>query len=244
MLYSVVYFNRPYTKQSGFKSIAKRTINGKVYIVYRINHGVAHSLRQGFLARDILLHLSRSYNNSISNWIREQCKKDKYFHIKVAILSSFQRSGRESECSSTNNPEAYYRYEQQDIVNFLEGTDNKYFSSEEEKELYSYSLPWSSNKSPSPFTRNLAKIIHCAHLLDLRRCCGFSKDRIFREIYELFQGEVSHETIRILWNQSAKYLAACGDTDMECKSVETDKFYMLHQDIRRMYIILRECRLR
>ncbi len=53
MIYALSYFQRPYD-DSDYLSVIKKKINNKYYKVYCPNHGLAHSLRQGFLVRDIV----------------------------------------------------------------------------------------------------------------------------------------------------------------------------------------------
>ena len=89
MLYAIKYFEQPYQDEQYDTS---RIINNIMYIVHRPNHGVAHSIRQGFLARDIV-YLLASHNK----WLLNELQSDKHFKIKLAILASFQRSGRQSD---------------------------------------------------------------------------------------------------------------------------------------------------
>ena len=96
MIYTLSYFQRPYNDDS--LSVMKKKINDKYYKVYHPNHWLAHSLRQGFLIRDITKLLSIQ-----NNWLKKEIDSDQIFLIKSAILSSFQRSGRQSEISSKNS---------------------------------------------------------------------------------------------------------------------------------------------
>jgi hypothetical protein len=111
MIYALSYFQRPYNDDV---SIIKKKIDDKYYKVYRPNHGVAHSLRQGFLVRDIVKLMA-----SEDDWLKKEINSDHFFSIKLAILSSFQRSGRQSEISSSENPILYEKYENNDINNMI-----------------------------------------------------------------------------------------------------------------------------
>jgi hypothetical protein len=119
------YFLSAY-QEGGFWQKIERRINGVRYLVNRYNHGLAHGLRQGVLARDIL-DLLRSMKsaygaldhtdlNDLADWVHS--KRDTTLEHQVQFASSFQRSGRQSEASSTHDLERYKRYELQDALNF------------------------------------------------------------------------------------------------------------------------------
>jgi len=235
MIYALEYFQRPYDDSNDLSIITKK-INIDYYIVYRPNHGLAHSLRQGFLVRDIIKLLV-----SENQWLRNEIEKDNVFHIKVAILSSFQRSGRQSEISSSDNPLLYEKYENNDITNFsykMSNTPNPYFTNSDIK-LWASALKWNcDNKSYK--IQNISKLIKAAHLLDLRRIPGFDPVRIKYEISELLNITPNSDIMNILWTQSGKYLNICGDRDLVInKNYWSDRFFTIHQDPNKLYHLLR-----
>lgn len=236
MIYSLKYFQRPY-KDTDYLSIMKRTINDIDYIVYRPNHGLCHSLRQGFLVQDIVSLIK-------SDWLNNEIKLDPLFIKKLAILSSFQRSGRESEISSSQNPELYDEYEDGDVKNMIFSMLNtKYFPSYKELELWSSALKWNSNNK-SDKVKNIAKLIKAAHLLDLRRIPHFDEDIIRYEVSELLGITPTCDIMNKLWTQSGIYLNISGDRDLVIgKKHFSDKFFILQQDPTKLYFELRKCML-
>ena len=73
MIYSLPYFQRSYKDDDYLSSISKK-IDDKYYKVYRPNHGLAHSIRQGFLVRDILKLMV--FEN---NWLQNKINEDSFF---------------------------------------------------------------------------------------------------------------------------------------------------------------------
>jgi hypothetical protein len=180
--------------------------------VYRPNHGIAHSLRQAFLTRDIIIALQNC--NEYKSWINQELQDDN-FVIKMMITASFQRSGRQSECSSDSVK--YYEYERKDVENALNFMLNSDIFSHDEAKLYSSSIPWSNNNN-----NNISKIIHVAHLLDLRRIVGFDMQRIKKQISDMLCPCIFDE----LWNKSGEYLSITGDRDMmTSKKYYSDVFF-------------------
>src|SRR5204862_3256973 len=97
------------------KQYINRIIRGKQYIVYRPNHGLSHGIRQAFLIRDII-HFLTTHNTKFTSFLKKQNSK---FITKLMLISAFQRSGRESEVSSSNNKLLYDKYERQDVNNCI-----------------------------------------------------------------------------------------------------------------------------
>lgn len=234
MLYTLPYFQRPYT-DSDYLSLITRKINDIDYIVYRPNHGLVHSLRQGFLVRDIVNLMK---NDDI--WLNSEIKSDKYFIIKLAILSSFQRSGRQSEISSSDDPDLYDKYEDTDVKNMIHSMNfNCYFSSRQEVELWSSALKWNTSTKCKKVMR-ISKLIKVAHLLDLRRIPNFDEDIIRYQVAELLGINPKSIIIDKLWQQSGIYLHLSGDRDLVLgKKDWSDKFFILHQDPIRLYLELK-----
>ena len=258
-LYSVKYFQRPYSDDE-YLSESTKIVGDRKYKIYRPNHGVAHSLRQGMLARDLLHAITHFPSVSHSTF-------DDKFCIKVAILASFQRSGRQSEISNTGNPELYLKYQQQDIRNFIEAVDEDYFCCENEKYRWSQALLWDLPPTEDELVIFLNKVIKVAHLLDLRRIPRFDEDRIRAEISRLLDVDPYSDLINIMWKQSGVYLYVSGDRDLvkqytpredplpfnlwnlnplmqqlpnlEAKTWWSDRFYTLQQDPVYLYKLLR-----
>jgi len=201
--------------------------------VYRPNHGLCHSIRQGFLSKDLIDHLYHStIDNDIVKWIKKKVDTDKKFKTNIFFVSCFQRSGRQSEVSSLDNLELYKQYEEQDICYFKEEAKN-YFTAIE-LEIYSEAIRWSTiqqSKINSLYLSDveyIRRIIHTAHLLDLRRICTFNIKRIIgSSVSELFGKHTINNNyivydkyykelhiILCMWNQSGKYLYVTGDRDI------------------------------
>ena len=81
------YFLSAY--QNGFKWDKKtRMIQGKIYAVERANHGLAHGLRQGALAKDIfslLLRYPMTDSSGIVEWARRKQALDPQWSQKLQI---------------------------------------------------------------------------------------------------------------------------------------------------------------
>jgi len=230
MIYAIRYFQRPY-EDDEYLSVIKKKIDDKYYKVYRPNHGLAHSLRQGFLVRDIVKLIK-------NDWLSEEINLDKNFIIKLAILSSSQRSGRQSEVSSSENPSLYTKYENDDVNNMIYVMKNNiYFK--DEIELWSSALKWDVfNKCDK--VKRISNLIKAAHLLDLRRIPGFDVDRIKYNISELLDITPNSDIMTILWNQSGKYLNISGDRDLVTnKNYWSDRFFILHQNPTKLYFTLK-----
>jgi hypothetical protein len=239
MIYSLPYFQRSYKDDDYLSSISKK-IDDKYYKVYRPNHGLAHSIRQGFLVRDILKLMI--FEN---NWLQNKINEDSLFSIKLAILSSFQRSGRQSEISSSDNQLLYEQYENDDVNNMIytmSNIQNPYFDSKEIK-LWASALKW-ANHNKSYEIQQISNLINAAHLLDLRRIHGFDATRIKYEISELLNITTNCNTMNLLWDQSGKYLNVCGDRDLVInKNYWSNRFFILHQNPNKLYYSLRSVKL-
>lgn len=240
MLYAIRYFQQPYSDK---ESVTDRIINGTKYIVNRPNHGVAHSLRQGFLVRDIV-KLFIQETQPLSIWLLNELNVDQNFIIKLAILSSFQRSGRQSEVSSSHNPQLYKIYEIQDVRNMITSVDTKYWASKEEIRLWAQALIWDNNNKSQKII-NISKLIKAAHLLDLRRIPRFDETRIKNDIANLLNIKSDSYIINKLWDQSGRYLHISGDRDLSLNKTHwSNSFYILQQHPLKLYFKLRHERLK
>ncbi len=242
-----VYFLRPY-KEGSFGDVAKRDLNGKVYCVQRYNHGLAHGLRQGALARDIVEVLFQlktekiqPENNAISeiaSWVQEKISRDPDFLNKLELASSFQRSGRESEESSLSAPEAYERYELQDSINFKKSAAKfPIFENEREISVFAESILWTNkgtiDENVEKDLKYLKRILHAAHTFDLRRMLSFDGERIQKDgINQLFGNKMNlsdplvSKITKALWNRSGRYLDKTGDRDLASQRYLQDKFFI------------------
>ena len=241
------YFLAPYTDCSYGRMT--RTIDGKTYAVERFNHGLAHGLRQGVLAKDIfdlLLRLKEENslrnlceNEPILNWAQEKREKDPNFMQKLELVSSFQRSGRQSEISSSDNMGLYKKYERQDAINFRGAArELGIFESEEEIQTFAEAMLMFNPGTLNPFENKDLLYIKCilqsAHTFDLRRICSFDMDRIKNTgIAQLFTGgglvlfqEEYHQIREALWDRSGKYLQITGERDLETGRGLQDPFFL------------------
>lgn len=254
------YYDRPYSDDNQYATLY-RTINGDKYTVHRFNHGVLYALRQGLLAIDIIdlfkkySHLIiQSKNQKLINffiWINEK-SNDPYFKQKIMFVSSMQRSGRESEVSSKENPELYNRYERWDASNFAHESQkytNMFINQPNEINIYQEAILWSTiaeskiNENKCLDLFYIRRIIHTAHLLDLRRIPFFDPDRIKKEATEtLFSGmdwDYQNDFINKLFHISGIYLDMTGDRDVvkNKKSID-DKFFILSNNKKLLISIL------
>ena len=241
------YFLAPYTDCS--YSQMTRAIDGKTYFVERFNHGLAHGLRQGALAKDIfdlLLRLKKENslkklceNEPILNWAEEKVEKDPNFMQKLELVSSFQRSGRQSEVSSSGHMSLYKRYERQDAINFTKAArELGIFESEEEIQTFAEAMFMFNQGTLNPFENKDLLYIKCilqaAHTFDLRRICSFDMNRIKETgIAQLFTGggllsfQEEYAKIReALWDRSGEYLQITGERDLETGRGLQDAFFL------------------
>lgn len=154
--------------------------------------------------------------------------------IKLAILSSFQRSGWQSEISSSSNPLLYNKYEQQDVINMQSSVDLKYYKSINEIECWSQAIIWDNNSI-------ISKLIKAAHHLDLRRIPSVYETIIINNVAKLLNIQPSSCIIKKLWEQSGLYLNISGDRDLVLnKNHRCDRFYILSNSPNTLYFKLRK----
>jgi len=248
--YASPFFQRPYQDLPllDHRSILTREIDNQTYTVYRPNHGLAFSMIQGFLARDIVYAMKNDQlNNSISRWLL-QCNYDTI--TKIFVLSTFQRSGRESEVPSSLDPDLYNKYEAMDQENFISCSsaliNDGVFSSIDEVRQWSSYLRWHNDDS-----NLVSRIIKAAHHLALRRIPQFDENRIKKNVRETlslcswcdYNCENGGSITEKLWERSGLYLGTTGDryigTSIE-PSLYTyqDKFFTIQQDTNKLYHLL------
>jgi hypothetical protein len=202
------YFSQPYTDK---KRYTRRKIDDQLLIVNRPNHGFVFAMRQAILTAHICQYLS------IDNF--DQVKK-------LMFVSAFQRSGRQSEISSEENSDLYYSYELSDVENFKkEAFRNAYlFSGSDEINEYANALHWQTNSQ-------IGKIIHTAHILDLRRIPHFNMNKVKKDACICLFGklsEINNVIIDLLFDKSGVYLKFSGDRDAIRKKIYySNNFYRL-----------------
>ncbi len=229
------YFKKAYKHAPNDK--IRTTIQGQPYTVNRPNHALAHGMRQGFLASDIVYgmqklasatqNLSQETRNFIT-WINNKIAADKSFIRKIQFVSSFQRTGRGSEVSSQSNPQLYHSYKLRDadnlgyfarVKNFI--GSGKLFKDQAELQLYKEVLCPTGQLSQGQQTdfNYLSKIINASHELDLRRVTGFSAQTIQAQTKNILFGSAQLQLTEMnflakLWTRSGEYLWATGDRDI------------------------------
>ena len=243
------YFLSPY-KDGGFWQRETRSINGTTYVVNRFNHGLAHSLRQGALSKEILEILMQMKTrhgpldhpelDALANWVcvKSQSADAKDFFHKVEFAASFQRSGRQSEGSSSQDIEKYKRYEKQDAINFRNAAHlSNLFKTEQEINIFEEAILWENKGTLSeelnPDLKYLRRILHAAHTFDLRRIPLFDAMKVRNDgikqllgVADPFQETVHCRQIQnIVWNRIGEYLGATGDRDMMHRSILDNKFF-------------------
>lgn len=234
MIFALPYFQRPYSDSTN-ASILTRLINGKNYTIYRPNHGLVHSLRQGFLVQDIV-SLMKLTNGPMGFWINSKLNSDPNFIIKLAILSSFQRSGQQSEVSSEENLMLYSKYEINDVNNMIytmSQTPNPYFNKDEVL-YWANCLRWNNHT-------NISNLIKSAHLLDLRRIPNFDHNMIRSQVSKLLGLNPTSNIMNKLWDQSGVYLNVSGDRDLAISKTNwSNRFFILQQDPMVLYMQLKK----
>jgi hypothetical protein len=254
--YSNTYFKKPY--QHAPHDNINKIIQGKKYTVNRPNHSLAHGMRQGFLASDILFGLKclASSKTPITNeaknfihWINSKTTIDLLFGKKLQFLATFQRTGRGSEISGSQNPILYKKYKQRDASNFVYFANHKQhvgkgklFKDTSELQLYKEALFPEGKILQTQQTdlSYLSKLINASHQLDLRRMNSFNPQTIQSTIQKILFGSAQIGTaektfLQNLWHRSGEYLNATGDRDvMKKKSYYSDRFYTQAHDPKSM----------
>lgn len=229
-----VYFKEPYQEAQNKNASFYALQCSADTVVYRPNHSLAHGLRQAFLAVDIALAFKNAQaqglgdaSHSLLKWIQDKVNHDPNFLKKIEFANAFQRTGRQSEASRSDNKERYEAYLMADQSNFLTkvqelGLVGKIFKEEEVnvfKEAITKVFTEKDPKSPED-VYFLSKIFYVAHLLDLRRLPHFSKEQILKNISKQLFGTENPNTrekqlLDKLWARTGDYLDATGDRDME-----------------------------
>lgn len=254
--YANTYFKQKYQHDPNDKT--RKIIQRKSFTVNRPNHGLAHGMRQGFLASDIIFGMRRlayskfpitNETKNFINWINNKINTDKFFTKKVQFVASFQRTGRGSEISVTQNPNLYNQYKQNDANNFDHFANIKYhigpgklFKDLSELQLYKEVLypEGKISQNQKQDWRYLSKIINASHQLDLRRMCSFDPKTIQDSIQQILFGTakigISEQNfLSNLWNRSGEYLNATGDRDViRKKTYYSDRFYTQAHNVKSM----------
>lgn len=114
------HFKTPYKDKASFIIIQGKKVN-------RPNHGILHASRimlytiriihglaQQSCAEISYSGLQNSEGRNLVRWVISKLIVDSKFIHKMALTAIFQRSGRQSEISSSENPNLYNSYEQED----------------------------------------------------------------------------------------------------------------------------------
>lgn len=241
------HFLSPY-KDGGFWVKTTRQIKGVGYVVNRFNHGLAHGLRQGALAKDILEIISGMQTkyglldhpelNEMAVWIHSKMLADKNFMYMVEFAASFQRSGRQSEGPSSQDMEKYKQYERQDAVNFRNAANSSgLFKNEEDIKVFEEAILWENkgelNEESIVDLKFLRRILHAAHTFDLRRMPSFNAEKIQSDgIQQLLGSKISlietkhsHQIQRAMWGRSGEYLRVTGDRDLNLRPTLSNVFF-------------------
>ena len=247
MTYVFPYFTKPYRNGTD-SDVAKRDLDGSTYTVERFNHGLAHGLRQGSLAKDILNSLAQvpmpdtnSDAYAFIKWAKERNEEGFSFLAKLEMASAFQRTGRQSEVSNTSNKYLYKIYENADRENFVKAAkDSGIFKNDEEIDLFQEAIRWQKpgkiEKNANPELKYIRSFLHGAHTLDLRRIPTFSEERIKKELTDQLNiGDLAPDSkrnlISQLWQRSGIYLEATGDRDLVTEKYElADIFFHQNND--------------
>jgi hypothetical protein len=257
----VVEFVKPFFlsryQEGNLLNRAHRCIGTTVYVVERYNHGLAHSLRQGALAKDIFTALlnSSTFGNpeadSLIAWAAQKQKEDPQILEKIEMASSFQRSGRQSEISSAVDLAKYKQFELQDSVNFTKAARmTDLFQNPEEIQVFAEAILW-SNPGILPDAgdlKYLRRILHAAHTLDLRRIPVWSAARMKADAAEQLFGISTNtasmeQLIEALWDRSGQYLAATGDRDCVLQKKHlSDRFFIQTADPQQMALAIHQIR--
>lgn len=227
-----------------------RRIEGIEYTVERYNHGLAHGMRQGALAKDIfdlLCHLKNPVSpptistemDCLCQWANTKKREDPYFIKKLELAAAFQRSGRQSEVSSTVNPTLYKYYERQDALNFRAAAEEgSLFNHALEIQIFEEAILWSNSgilvEEKYTDLKFLRRILHAAHTLDLRRILGFSGKRIQQDVLDQLLGSQVSSKVRedfipilqLLWDRCGAYLKATGERDLVTQRSLQDIFFL------------------
>jgi len=237
------YFLAPY-KMGDSWDRAVRWIRGVQYKVERYNHGLAHGMRQGALAKDIFYLLTHAHSGfqgrgeGVFEWAKK-ANADPYFVKKLELASSFQRSGREMEGGSSAIPDLYKKFELQDTVNFKDAAfESGLFSSDAEIQVFEEAILWSNkgilNEESNDDLKYIRRILHAAHTLDLRRMLSFDAQRIKKDACDQLFGNGNdircRKIIESLWNRSGEYLKATGDRDLVSRRGLQNTFFLQSRD--------------
>ena len=217
------YFQRAYKDE---QSSIRRVIRGREYVVERPNHGLAHSLRQAALATDIVVTLARQKHSRCASlrgmavWAHD-CIRDESRVRLLQLAAAFQRSGRQSEVSSSKDPALYALYEEQDVANFRRVATN-YFP-KKAVARFARAIRWNTHDDP------IARVLHAAHVLDLRRILSFDADRIRSDTARILVGLRCSTAVKsivdLLWDMSGQYLVETGDRDLVSQRRVSDLFF-------------------
>jgi hypothetical protein len=143
-------------------------------IIYRPNHGLAHTVRGAFYVPYILDYYA---NHAVDDQFKNYCKtltRDELIKIQKALL--FVVSGRESDLGFSDNPSIYMGYRKRCGEQFVEFAKQDGWSEKDIKKFHNlvvyYGDPHYTDKYPdnSQNTHYISHIMKLAHNIDLLRC--------------------------------------------------------------------------
>lgn len=227
-------YNTPFTDEVHPKEARRsmsRVINGLTYNVRRYNHGLAHAVRQAYLAKNIVLELrNKASTGKLAEFLQKLDKAEADSFIKkVQLLALYYRAGRQNEYSpSGGSAQEKARFDENmraGAALFKEAAKkSQFFENDEEinkfaEALFHYEYQ-RQEKEFDGITAFVDQILYAAHILDLRRVTALwnrppeGPKEMLKVISETlgFGGEVN-EAVEKLNDFSGKYLKATGDRD-------------------------------
>lgn len=254
---STVY-NTPY-KDEPFRKISRK-INGIVYVVQRYNHGLAHAVRQAYLAKRIVEELrdDPSSSTELAFWLKEKDPATIRALIKkLQLVALHYRIGRENEYSpSVAEPHELARFDE----NMRAGAKmfkkaairSGAFRNRHEIAVFTEPLFHYEYKRKEKGFKGDAKfidqIVYAAHILDVRRVPAPSWNKpsdapvFLAQIAEILGfSETDTSLVQKLTNYVEKLLLATGERDAwKTRHTLADEFFIQAYDPEMMLIKLND----
>lgn len=241
-------YNTPYKDPSHKgepRRTMERTINNLNYKIARYNHGLAHAVRQAYMAERIINELrdDESIKTDLARFLRKLSDDEQdIFKDKVMLLALYYRAGRQNEFSpSGGTEEEKARFDE----NMREGAklfvtaalDTGLFEDDEEIQVYvepffHYEFDRQGKKFKG-IAQYIDQILYAGHLLDVRRVnASWNKPgKGPKEILPLVSEALGFNKrvlpiVKRLSQYSGKLLKATGDRDAWVKRITlSDEFF-------------------
>lgn len=174
------HLSKPF-KETHLSSSDAELTKGK-HIVYRPNHGLAHTLRVVTYLEPVIEYYKNYASEKLFRDFCSSLTNDQVLDIQTALL--FSVSGRESELSFSEAPEIYNGYREASAQQFEKFAHSRNYSTEKIK-LYRDLIRFMGN----PLFLNMAStdeqkfiyyLMNLSHKLDLMRC--YSAERYMKSI--------------------------------------------------------------